>query len=150
MIDIQPVHRRAVLRHAVALQCECVHEGPFRSIRQMLLDLSPDGAFIKTDERDVALGEDVWLTFQIPKGDVLMDAHARVVRYGRESFRGDHVRGLGIQFVDLSRADRDRLEQSLSALPPPVPSNTRPMDYASFVRHVDYGVAESFDRRMYM
>lgn len=141
MTDIQPVHRRAVLRHAVALECECVHEGHFRSIREVLLDLSPDGAFIKTDVRDVELGEDVWLTFQIPKGDVLMDAHARVVRYGRESFRGDHVRGLGIQFVDLERADRARLERSLAALPPPVPTATRAMDYASFVRHVDDGVA---------
>lgn len=141
MIDIQPLHRRAVLRHAVALECECVHEGYFRAVKHVLLDLSPDGAFIKTDARDVELGEDVWLTFQIPNGNVRVDARARVVRYGRESFRGDHFRGLGIRFVDLRPTDRDHLARSLAAVPPPVPTTTRAMDYASFVRRVDDGVA---------
>ena len=141
MLDIQPVHRRTTARHAVALECEGVRESGRDLTTQHVLDLSPDGAFITTDVRDVDLGEELLVAFRAPDGDGWLYARAKVVRYGRESFRGDHVRGLGVRFIELAPEVHECLEQSLATVPPPVPTVPRPMDYASFVRRVDDGEA---------
>jgi hypothetical protein len=138
-------HRRTATRHAVTLPCEGVRELGFQRISSDLVDLSRDGAFIATRMFGVEPGEEVWLSFQVPRDGDWMDARARVVRYGREMSRGASVWGLGLRFIEIDRHDRARLSRALAAAPPPVPSRRQPVDYASFVLDIEAEAALTED-----
>jgi len=141
MLDIQPIHRRSTARHAVALECEGVPRAGRDLTTQHVLDLSPDGAFITTD---VA-------TSISAKSCSSASAHRtapggcmrapRSCATGESRFVATASGGLGVRFIELAPEVTIAREQSLAAVPPPVPTLTRPMDYASFVRLVDDGVA---------
>ena len=69
-------------------------------------DLSVGGAFVRSDLL-FEVGEELGLTFGLPDGKQVR-ARGRVVRVARET--GDEgVAGMGIEFLDLSDADRDAI-----------------------------------------
>lgn len=116
---------RKELRRGVGLGCEIVsdfwdEELPFR-----LVDLSPSGAFIETQ---LPLGRDdeLELTFTPPRSRALYQLRARVVRtsLGRRCRKTD-VPGMGVEFLDLTTADRDALAGYLIGIPPRVPTRGR-------------------------
>jgi hypothetical protein len=65
-------------------------------------DISVGGAFIRSDLL-FEVGEELGVAMTLPTGHVV-NARAKVVRVARDS--GDDA-GMGIQFVQLSEADRE-------------------------------------------
>jgi PilZ domain len=128
-----PANQRRSLRRAVRVDCQVVRERDLRLLGDWALDLSPDGMLVVT--RDVVLtGEEVIVSFSIPRTRVIVDAVAtvaRVVHGRRPSDR--HRRALGIAF-DAIEPDVERLlRASLRHTPPPLPSRRPRVDYAASV-----------------
>lgn len=71
-------------------------------------DISEDGAFLRSDLL-FEVGETLNLEVQLSP-DVRLRTRGRVVRVSRD----EAAPGMGIEFVDLSPADRSALEQALS------------------------------------
>ncbi len=141
MSDIPYVHRREAPRHAVSVDCEGVRERGFQLLTRRLLDLSCEGGFFVTATPGVELGEEVWLSFQIPHGGPWMHARAQVVRHARDQRSSEGAAdGLGVRFLEVDREDRMRLSRALAGIPPPVPAAARPVDYAGFVEQLELGL----------
>jgi len=126
-------HRREVIRRAVDLPCEGVRERGFELLTRRILDLSPAGAFFFTDHPAVQLGEEVWLSFPIPRASEWMHARALVVRHSHAGGPGGRPPGLGVHFFGIDTEDLERLAEALVGMPPPVPLSTPAVDYASVV-----------------
>jgi hypothetical protein len=141
MFDILPIHRRGTRRHAVSVACEGVRELGFTLIGTKLIDLSLDGAFLATRVQGIDLGEEVFLSFKVPRTRHWMDARAIVVRKSPALRRDDHEKGIGLSFLELDGIDRAVLAGAIVRLPPPIPCRPRFMDYAGFVRDVMDGFA---------
>jgi hypothetical protein len=139
LFDIHPARDRKVLRRSVVARCEAVLDRDFRLLGRTLRDLSPDGAFVETD-LEVALGEEIYLSIQLPRTRVWIDAIARVVRLSRGRREGGDVRGVGVRFEVIDGPDRAILVGSLAALPPPRPKRPIRADYAASVLAVALGL----------
>lgn len=70
-------------------------------------DVSAGGAFVRSDLL-FEVGEEFVLAFELPSGRTIK-ARGRVVRVARELGDEGGVPGMGIQFVDLSDADREAI-----------------------------------------
>lgn len=135
MVQIEPVRRRISMRHGVVVPCEAVAELAFRPVGRRLHDLSAEGTLLETD-CEVTLGEEVFLSFRVPRTRYWVDAVARVVRVIDGRRTSDRVRGVGLRFLSMDPADRSVLEAAIRRIPPPIPARSRRMDYASFVAQV--------------
>ena len=133
MSILVPVSQRRTMRRAVRVDCQVVRERDFRLLGDWALDLSPDGMLVVT--RDVVLtGEEVIVSFPIPRTRVIIDAVAtvaRVVHGRRPSDR--HRRALGIAFDSIDPELERLLRASLRHIPPPIPSRMPRVDYAASV-----------------
>ncbi len=80
-----------------------------------LVSLSDGGAFLATDET-IPVGERMTLQVSLPWGMGELQSEAEVVYTITESDRGpyDHSPGVGLVFLGLSSADRDRIRRYLS------------------------------------
>jgi hypothetical protein len=131
-ILVHASQRRAV-RRAIRVDCQVVREKDFRLLGDWGLDLSPTGMLVVT--RDVVLtGEEVIVSFPIPRTRVIVDAVATVARvvHGRRPC-DRHRRALGIAFDGLSPEHSMLLRASLRHIPPPLPSRAPRVDYAATV-----------------
>jgi hypothetical protein len=125
--------QRRAIRRAVRVDCQVVRERDFKLLGDWALDLSPDGMLIVT--RDVVLtGEEVIVSFPIPRTRIIVDAEATVARvvHGRRP-TDRHRRALGISFDSLEPEYRRLLRAHLRNIPPPLPSRAPRVDYASTV-----------------
>lgn len=107
--EVEPEATRYEARLQVELPVRLVHEGTTR--REFLADLSPGGAFVRT-WNPLQPGEQVELSVRPPLS--LMSLHFK----GRVAWTrttGEHP-GMGIEFVDESADDRDRVEKLLAKL----------------------------------
>ena len=77
-------------------------DGVFTSTQRMLRDLSEGGAYIETSEQ-FPVGSVLSLRFTLPGSDAMISC-AVFVRNVREGGRG-----LGVEFLDLSRDVREHL-----------------------------------------
>jgi hypothetical protein len=133
MSILVPVSQRRTMRRAIRVDCQVVRERDFRLLGDWALDLSPDGMLVLT--RDVVLtGEEVIVSFPVPRTRVIVDAVATVARvvHGRRP-TDRHRRALGIAFESIEPEHRRLLRASLRDIPPPVPSRTPRVDYAASV-----------------
>jgi hypothetical protein len=127
------VSQRQALRRAVRFDCQVVRERDFRLLGEWALDLSNDGMLVVSNA-DVLTGEEVVVSFKVPRSSIYVDAEAtvaRVVHGRRPSDR--HRRALGISFASLDDAARRMLRASLRGLPPPLPTRRPRIDYAASI-----------------
>ena len=133
MSILVPTNQRRTLRRALRVDCQVVRERDLRLLGDWALDLSPDGMLVVT--RDVVLtGEEVIVSFSIPRTRVIVDAVAtvaRVVHGRRPSDR--HRRALGISFDAIEPEHQRLLRASLRHVPPPLPSRRPRVDYAASI-----------------
>ncbi len=66
--------------------------------REIIRDISVDGAFIKTDQ-PLSIGQEVALSFSLPNLEKSFELAGRVVRCNGE--------GIGVKFVNLNRKQQD-------------------------------------------
>lgn len=116
---------RKELRRGVGLVCEVASEVWGEEIPFRLVDLSPSGAFVESP-LPLIKGDEVEIRFKPPRSRALYLLRARVVRssLGRRCPDTD-VPGMGLEFLDLSAADRRALAGYLVGIPPRVPGTTK-------------------------
>jgi hypothetical protein len=125
--------QRQAVRRAVRVDCQVVRERDFKLLGDWALDVSPQGMLIVSNA-DVLTGEDLIVSFKVPKLRAYVDTQAtvaRVVHGRRPSDR--HRRALGITFDDLDQDAARLLRTALRGFPPPLPSRAHRIDYAGSV-----------------
>jgi len=95
---------RASFRRYVRLDCQVVREFDFRLIGDLALDLSTKGMLVRARER-VLTGEEVVVSFQLPRSNVWFDAQGVVARVLHGRRPGDYGLSFGIEFLNLSLDD---------------------------------------------
>jgi hypothetical protein len=111
-----------------------VRERDFKLLGDWAVDLSPEGMLVVTRD-DVLTGEEVIVSFSIPRTRVIVDAVAtvaRVVHGRRPSDR--HRRALGLSFDALDDEHTRLLRAQLHRIPPPLPSRPPRVDYAAMIQ----------------
>jgi hypothetical protein len=126
--------QRRSIRRAVQVDCQVVRERDFKLLGNWALDLSPEGMLVVTN-LVVLTGEEVIVSFPIPRTRVIVDASATVARviHGRRP-SDRRRRALGIQFEPLPPEHRSLLRAHLRRIPPPLPSRAPRVDYAAMVQ----------------
>ena len=125
--DNPPAGARRAIRRAVHLGCDLVsghHEEP---LRYVATDLSADGVFLRTPD-PVRAGSEVVVCFRPDGWERELMLFAEVARV--TSSRGRRVEpgiGMGLEFLDLTAAERARLEAWLRSRREPVPRRRRPL-----------------------
>jgi c-di-GMP-binding flagellar brake protein YcgR len=125
--------QRRAIRRAVRVDCQVVRERDFKLLGDWALDISSDGMLVVT--RDVVLtGEEVIVSFPIPRTRIIVDAQATVARvvHGRRPTDRDR-RALGLAFDALEPEYQRLLRAHLRNVPPPLPSRAPRLDYAGAV-----------------
>ncbi len=76
-------------------------------------DVSEGGVFLRSDLL-LEVGETFFLTFVLPGAEVALRTRGRVTWVNRDSqSRPDDPPGMGVQFLDLSEAEREALRAAL-------------------------------------
>ncbi|NMB74048.1 MAG: hypothetical protein GYA21_02830 [Myxococcales bacterium] len=76
-------------------------------------DVSEGGVFLRSDLL-LEVGETFFLTFVLPGAEVALRTRGRVTWVNRDSQIGpDDPPGMGVQFLDLSAAEREALRAAL-------------------------------------
>lgn len=134
-----PVYqRRLTTRRHVDLGCEAVRDLDFRRVGERLLDLSRDGALLRT-YRDLELGEEVLLAFRAPRTRQWIDARGIVVRKVRGVRITDRGEAVGLSFLPLEPVQDAVLTAALTKIPPTLPARRPALDYAGAVRAIAVG-----------
>lgn len=102
MSSIEPF--RASFRRYVRIDCQVVREFDFRLIGDLALDLSTKGMLVRARER-VLTGEEVVVSFQLPRSNTWFDAQGVVARVLHGRRPGDYGLSFGIEFVNLTHDD---------------------------------------------
>lgn len=102
MSSIEPF--RASFRRYVRIDCQVVREIDFRLIGDLALDLSTKGMLVRARER-VLTGEEVVVSFQLPRSNTWFDAQGVVARVLHGRRPGDYGLSFGIEFVNLTHDD---------------------------------------------
>jgi len=118
--------RRRIVRRAVRARCQAVRLDDFRLVGERVLDVSPLGMLLAAD-REMQIGDDVVVSFQLPDGDEWFDAEARVARVIEGWRPWDPGYCVGLRFTSIDLDARMSLREKLRGLPPPVPA--RPLRY---------------------
>jgi c-di-GMP-binding flagellar brake protein YcgR len=111
------MHHRRAFRHAVSLPCQIVRERDFRLVASSALDLSTGGMLVPTDVR-VLTGEELLVSFRVPRSPRWLDAQAVVARVVHGRRPGERGRSLGLAFLELDEGDRQLLFRQLRTAPP--------------------------------
>lgn len=126
---MMPPSRRHSVRRAVDLPCAVRSELWSGPLPLSARDLSPDGLWLSSP---LALdpGSQLVLAFRPPRwplGRWPVLALGEVVRADLRRRRSDAgAPGMGVRFIDIADADRDRMHATLRGLPPPLPRRPRP------------------------
>lgn len=112
-IEISP-SKRGRLRRGVRLGCEITtnSHGPKR---EMLIDLSADGARVLTDV-PMECGEDILIGFAPERLGCRVETIARVAHVEQSS-----EPAVGLEFIELEVELQEVIEERLRHVPPPLP-----------------------------
>jgi hypothetical protein len=124
---------RREVRRAASFTCQVVRERDFRLIADQALDVSPDGMLVATED-EVAVGENLIVSFQATQLGLWFDSEASVARIVRGRRDGDRGAGIGLSFSTLDRVKRLILRGHLRRVPPPLPRRTQRIDWSATVR----------------
>jgi hypothetical protein len=137
-MKFSPVHqRRHEKRRHVDLACEAVADADFRRVGERLMDLSKEGALLRT-YRELSLGDEILLAFQAPRTRQWIDARGIVVRKIRGVRKEDRGEGVGLFFLPLEPMHEAVLNAALERVPPTLPARPRAIDYAAAVRAIGH------------
>jgi hypothetical protein len=134
MFDFLPADReRVAFRHRLHVPCEVVRERDFKLVALQTFDVSMTGMMVET-LRDVAIGDEVILSFRPPQGIRYVDAEAIVTRVVAGNRRGDVGTAVGLTFTDMDPASFVTLRTALRRLPPLAAVRRPRLDYAAMIR----------------
>mgnify|MGYP000851914692 CR=1 FL=1 len=119
------------MRRAVSLSCQVVREDDFRLIGDETLDISPDGMLVRTDRKDVTLGQQLIVTFKATELGIWFDTEATVARVLNGRRWGESGCAVGVRFADsteeggpvLDPVRRMILRGAFRRRPPPLPKH---------------------------
>src|SRR4051794_41572417 len=98
-------NERREMRRALVMSCQIVRERDFRLVAEKALDVSPDGMLVAT-EADLAVGENVFVSFRATELGLWFDTEATVTRVIQGRRPGDKGRGVALKFSTLPRLKR--------------------------------------------
>jgi hypothetical protein len=133
--DRLPYSRRREIRRTVRLGCHVRTMNDWRLVGDRVVDLSPEGMLLLSDER-VEEGTPLVVSFQATDLPIWFDACATVARIVQGRRPGDRGRALGVHFETLPAVQRLILRGHLRALPQTRAQRALPLDVAR--GHVDY------------
>jgi hypothetical protein len=86
-----------------------------------VLDLSPEGALLRASRNFFKQGETVYLNMNLPYFVQPIDVKAKIVRIDTLSKGKDPACEVGIEYLNMTRSDRDKLKETLDILENPRP-----------------------------
>jgi len=120
-MDVLPGARRS-LRRAAHVSCDVVSTFWDEPVSHIATDLSEHGIWVQT-LFPLAVGEHLFVCFAPPRWrqgrEVLVSAAVRRVELCRRT-SDPGSSGMGLEFLDLTDAERDQLRESLAGMPPPL------------------------------
>jgi hypothetical protein len=133
MFDIPDVKRRSAPRRMARIRCEAVSAEGFIAVGGTLTDVSETGLQLEA-EVSLAVGEELYLSFQAPRTTQWVGMVARVTRATQLLDRPVCVAGLSIEEMDP--VERSILAASVERLPVRPQKRRAPRDYAAWVAQV--------------
>jgi hypothetical protein len=133
MFDIPDVKRRSAPRRMARIRCEAVSAEGFVAVGGTLTDVSETGLQLEA-EVSLAVGEELYLSFQAPRTTQWVGMVARVTRATQLLDRPVCVAGLAIEEMDP--VERSILAASVERLPVRPQKRRAPRDYAAWVAQV--------------
>jgi hypothetical protein len=133
--DRLPYSRRREVRRSVRLACHARRMDDWRLVGDRVLDLSPEGMLLLSDER-VEEGATLVVSFQATELPIWFDTCATVARIVQGRRPSDTGRALGVHFDTLPAVQRLILRGHLRALPQTTAQRDLPFDVAR--AHIDY------------
>jgi hypothetical protein len=109
------------MRRLVSIPCQVVRERDFRLLAERTLDVSPYGLLVPTEE-DVLTGEEVLVSFLVPRTSFWVDASGTIARVVHGRRPQDPGRALGVVLRGLADDVQALLTARLRGLPPPLPA----------------------------
>ena len=135
-------NRRREIRRAVRLGCRVVRRSNWRLLGDRIVDLSPQGMLLLSDER-IDSGDEVFVSFEATELPLWFDTRATVTRIVTGRRPGDCGRALGVRFDNLPSVSRLILRGHLRRLPETLPQRELPpellgerVDYAAMVKEI--------------
>ncbi|MFO0709524.1 MAG: PilZ domain-containing protein [Sandaracinus sp.] len=133
MFDIPDIKRRNAPRRMARIRCEAVSADGFVAVGGTLRDLSETGLLLEA-EAALAVGEELYLSFQAPRTSQWVGLVARVSRATQLLDRSCCLAGLVIEEIDP--VERSILAASIERLPAHPQKRRAPRDYAAWVAQV--------------
>jgi hypothetical protein len=133
--DRMPYSRRREIRRTVRLGCHARAMNDWRLVGDRVLDLSPEGMLLLSDDR-AEEGMPLVVSFQATELPIWFDTCATVTRVIEGRRPGDRGRALGIRFDTLPAVSRLILRGHLRRLPEAPAQRDLPLDIAR--SRVDY------------
>jgi len=127
-----PARDRASIRRGVLWPCQVVTESDFCLIGDLCFDISPRGMGVRA-LAPAAIGEDVLVSFRIPRTSIFVDIEGQIQRLGFGRRDGDQGPALGVRFLRMDAVSRAVLGARLHGLPPPLPTRRARVDYAASI-----------------
>jgi hypothetical protein len=115
------VSRRTSTRRDVLLPCQAVREEDFVLVADRTLDLSAEGMLLPMNHTRVLTGDELIVSFMLPKTRMWIDAEAIVTRVVHGRRPGDDGLAFAIMFDVMSSSSRAALAGYLHGRPPPLP-----------------------------
>lgn len=136
---IEPASQRRGVRRAIRTECQVVTDEGFHLLGEETLDLSDKGLLVKS-HASACIGETVFVSLRLPRGQSWIDAEGKIVRVVRGLRNGDQGRGFGIRFERIDDFDLILLRSALDGVPPSVPARRVRPDYAATVANIMFPV----------
>ena len=133
--DRLPYSRRKEIRRTVRLGCYVRAMDDWRLLGDRVVDLSPEGMLVLSDER-VGEGTSLVVSFQATELPIWFDTCATVARVVEGRRPGDPGRALGVRFETLPAVSRLILRGHLRRLPEAKAQRDLPLDVAR--ERIDY------------
>jgi hypothetical protein len=133
--DRIPVSRRREIRRDIRLGCYARAMNDWRLVGDRVVDLSPEGMLLLSDER-VEEGTSLVVSFQATELPIWFDTCATVARIVEGRRPGDSGRALGVHFETLPAVSRLILRGHLRRHPATAAQRDLPFDLAR--ARVDY------------
>lgn len=133
MFDIPEVKRRSATRRMTRIRCEAVAAEGFVLVGSALRDVSETGLLLEADV-SLAVGEEIYVSFQAPRTTQWIGLQARVQRSTQLLDRPLCLAGLSIEVIDP--VERSILAAAVERLPSLPAKRRAPRDYAAWVAQV--------------
>jgi hypothetical protein len=107
-------------KERVRAQYNAAIKGPFGEMTGETLDFSESGAFVKLNHDQIAIGSTVQLRLDFASQKVSSDAEV----VWKADAQGDRPKGVGLKYINMSRADQKALRQLIEKLKADQPAPT--------------------------